>query len=151
MLGKTYPGKNLGGYRAGGGRSKKGWYYSDKNGTMFLQSSWEFCLASRFDDWDIPYIHITDAKAVWIDSNGTQRMYIPDFYLPRLNLYVDPKSYVSNETNLKLRQAFSQINLTVLLYKQMIEVLQATSFEEASVILQSLKNVGYWEHASVSQ
>jgi len=54
-------------------------------------SKWEADLALWLDEQNIkfnrPIIHIP-----WIDLNGKCRKYFPDFYIPELDLYVDPKN-----------------------------------------------------------
>lgn len=59
-----------------------------------MDSTWEVKLAQFLDEenikWDRPKIGIP-----WQDSKGKTRRYYPDFYIPILNLYVDPKNPIS--------------------------------------------------------
>lgn len=65
--------------------------YIKKDGTIVkLDSSWEEELARRLDFLDIEWVRPKPIK--WIDKNGIARNYFPDFYLPKFELYLDPKN-----------------------------------------------------------
>jgi len=57
---------------------------------VLLDSSWELELAKRLDAigivWERP------KPLPWTDSKGKKHNYFPDFYLPELDLYLDPKN-----------------------------------------------------------
>ena len=66
--------------------------YICKNGTeILLDSSWEEALAKRLDELDINWVR-PEIPIPWIDKNSRQHNYFPDFYLPDLKLYLDPKN-----------------------------------------------------------
>ena len=54
-------------------------------------SSWEIQLRNWFLENGINFERPTISIA-WIDSTGKERKYFPDFYLPDLKLFVDPKN-----------------------------------------------------------
>lgn len=58
-----------------------------------MDSRWEVELARWMDEkgikWDRSYKR---HMFRWIDANGDERKYFPDFYLPDLNVYLDPKN-----------------------------------------------------------
>jgi len=60
------------------------------NGETY-DSKWESLLAEWFDKTNITYER-PKQSIPWIDSTGKQRKYFPDFYLPAIDLYVDPKN-----------------------------------------------------------
>lgn len=92
--------------------------YTDKRGRVYrFDSSWEDALADRLDfldiDWDRP-----DAIK-YIDAHGKSRNYFPDFYLPKYDVYLDPKNnYVSRVQHDKLLRLSIQIKLLVLTLDQ---------------------------------
>jgi hypothetical protein len=55
-----------------------------------LDSSWELELAKRLDELQIKWIRPEPIK--WVDKNGHERNYFPDFYLEDYDLYLDPKN-----------------------------------------------------------
>lgn len=89
-LGKVYAKKNnLGGVRP----SSKIIYRGEK-----LGSSYELELAKSLDKhkikWEIP------RRFKYIDPNGKQRSYTPDFYLSEYDVYLDPKNdFLINNAN----------------------------------------------------
>lgn len=70
---------------------RKNIYYKTLTGeTVLLESSWELELAKFLDANSIEWERPTYIK--WTDSTGKQRNYYPDFYLPKYDLYLDPKN-----------------------------------------------------------
>jgi len=68
--------------------------YTKKDGSIVnLDSSWEEALAIRLDMLNIEWIRPTPIK--WIDSKGKSRNYFPDFYLPKFELFLDPKNPIA--------------------------------------------------------
>lgn len=79
-----------GGLRTNSGK-KGSWYYCkwmDKN--VYLDSTWE----KEYVEWlDKNQIEWTRPSYFdWIDVNGKNRKYYPDFYLVRQNLFIDVKN-----------------------------------------------------------
>jgi hypothetical protein len=64
--------------------------YEHKGEIVLLESSWELAIAQWLDinqvDWTRP------AHLPWIDKKGKKRKYFPDFYLPKYDVYLDPKN-----------------------------------------------------------
>jgi hypothetical protein len=74
--------------------------YTKKDGAIvMLDSSWEEVLASRLDELNISWIRPNPIK--WVDENGLQRNYFPDFYLVDYDLYLDPKNPIAYKNQLK--------------------------------------------------
>ena len=55
-----------------------------------LDSSWEEALAMRLDELDINWLRPDPMK--WVDADGLDHNYFPDFYLPDFDIYLDPKN-----------------------------------------------------------
>lgn len=65
--------------------------YIKKNGEVVLMdSSWEIALAKRLDELKIEWIRPEPLK--WTDSTNKERNYFSDFYLPKYDIYLDPKN-----------------------------------------------------------
>ena len=65
--------------------------YVKKDGTVIiLDSSWEVILATRLDELNILWNRPDPIP--WVDSEGKQHNYFPDFYLPEYNVFLDPKN-----------------------------------------------------------
>jgi predicted nucleic acid-binding Zn ribbon protein len=54
-------------------------------------SHWEVEIAQWLDEHNIIFTRPA-AHIPWVDSVGKKRKYFPDFYLPSLDLYLDPKN-----------------------------------------------------------
>lgn len=63
--------------------------YQDK--IVILESGWEEKIAIFLDENDIEWIR-PKYTIPWISLDGKPHKYYPDFYLPKYNVYVDPKN-----------------------------------------------------------
>lgn len=76
-----------------------------------LDSSWELALAKRLDklgvEWKRP------DPIPWTDDEGLQHNYFPDFYLPKYDIYLDPKNpaaFLNQKEKIKvLKSTYSNI------------------------------------------
>jgi hypothetical protein len=83
---------------------------TEYNGETY-DSRWEATLAIWFDENNIEFIRPKN-HIPWIDGSGKNRKYFPDFYLPKLNLYVDPKNKFCIQDQLeKLNYVKTKIDL----------------------------------------
>lgn len=96
------------------------------NGVL-LDSTWEVELAIRLDFLNIYWIRPDPIK--WKDDFGKIHNYFPDFYLPDLDLYLDPKNPQAYRVQLRK-----------------IEILNATYSN--IVWLTDLESIRNWSHSS---
>lgn len=85
----------------------------DYNGTI-LDSSYEFKLAKSLDDNNVKWIRPKSLK--WNDD-GQIRRYIPDFYLPDYDVYLDPKNdflIKKDKRKIHLTEQFNDVTILVL-------------------------------------
>ena len=72
-------------------RKKLFWFFNPyQNKKILLESGWELDLAEFLTNNNIEWIRPKFIK--WIDLQGITRRYFPDFYLPKYDLYLDPKN-----------------------------------------------------------
>jgi len=57
-----------------------------------FDSSWEVDIAKFLDSYKIKWKRSRKIVLFWIDKHNTKRRYYPDFYLPKYDLYLDPKN-----------------------------------------------------------
>lgn len=80
-----------GGRREGSGVGKKTWYESKCCGRVLLDSTYELAYARYLDESNILWIRNKKQFAyLWA---GEAHYYIPDFYLPNQDLYVEIKGF----------------------------------------------------------
>lgn len=66
--------------------------YTMRDGSVIkLDSSWEEALAKRLDELKIEWIR-PEEPIHYFTLNGEKHNYFPDFYLPKYDLYLDPKN-----------------------------------------------------------
>ena len=84
----------------------------DYNGVV-LDSSYEFELAKNLDEHNIKWIR--PKFLLWPDDDLIRR-YIPDFYLPEYDIYLDPKNdYLINKDRRKIQLASEYNSVTILI------------------------------------
>ena len=89
---------------------------------IILESSYEVRLAKILDELKIEWIKVRQGYK-W-DDNGKIRRYIPDFYLPKYNLFLDPKNdYLIKKDKKKIESAsiLNNIKVLVLCEKQIYQ------------------------------
>lgn len=70
--------------------------YTKKDGTIvMLDSSWEEALAKRLDDMNIEWTRPNEPISYLLLTDGKTHNYFPDFYLPKYNIYLDPKNPIA--------------------------------------------------------
>lgn len=89
------------GWVAGGGRCKFIEYVSKITNKKFqLQGTWELLVAESLDDCNEPWIKNYKTFR-YVDELDKQRLYMPDFYLPNKNIYIEVKGYQTERDILK--------------------------------------------------
>lgn len=80
---------------------------------VLLDSTWELELAKRLDYLNIEWVRPDPLP--WLDELGAKHNYFPDFYLPKHDLYLDPKNphaiKVQNKKLLLLQQQYNNIHI----------------------------------------
>lgn len=93
------------------GSRKPSWYFNKwEDKKVLLESSWEVKIAELLDKLNIKWIRPKPIK--WIDNNNQNRLYYPDFYLEKYNLYLDPKNpYCMEQDKEKMSKVIQLINI----------------------------------------
>lgn len=93
------------------GSRKPIWYYNKFEGKeVLLESSWEVQIAKLLDEKNIEWARPKFIK--WVDSNSKIRRYFPDFYLPQIDVYLDPKNpYCMTKDKEKLEAVSKEVKL----------------------------------------
>lgn len=80
-----------------------------------LDSSYELKVAISLDENNIIWTRPDPFK--YIDNNGNQHHYFPDFYLPQFNVYLDPKNDFLIQTQsekIKLTEEQNKVKIIIL-------------------------------------
>jgi len=79
-----------------------------------MDSSWEVDIAKFLDEKNIEWRRSRKLMLWYIDGSGKRRRYYPDFFLPALNVYLDPKNpYKMKQDAEKLRLVREQNNIVL--------------------------------------
>lgn len=94
---------------------------------IYMDSTWELEIAKWLDIKNIEWKRTRKIMFWWTDENSKKRRYYPDFYLPKYNLYIDPKNkYLLEKDQYKLNQVIKEhkINLIYGDIKDIIKILE---------------------------
>jgi hypothetical protein len=88
-------------------------YTKEYNGTMF-DSSYEVAVAKSLDECKIEWFR--PGPLQYTDADNKVRHYYPDFYLPKFNVYLDPKNdYLIKTQCNKIRAAAAHNGVKILI------------------------------------
>lgn len=83
-----------------------------KYGDVILESSYELAVAQDLDKHNVQWTR--PKRFYFYDALGKQRHYTPDFYLPKYDIYLDPKNdYLIIQDTQKIRQCSEQNHIMV--------------------------------------
>ena len=86
------------------------------NGTI-LESSYELLFAKYLDSIHIIWKKCHGCRFEYIDEKGKQRGYVPDFYIPQHNVYIDTKNiYLIKKDRFKIEAVRKSNNIHLLVY-----------------------------------
>jgi hypothetical protein len=95
----------------GGETNYKKYIYKD----VYMDSSWEVNLAKFLDLNNIVWERSRKIVFLWTDRNNKKRRYYPDFYLPKYNLYLDPKNkFLLEKDEFKINQVIKENNIDLI-------------------------------------
>ena len=88
-------------------KKKKLWskqsLYERKDGSkVLMDSTWEVAMAERLDHLKIAWERREDMKLTYYSKSGRKRNYIPDFYLPDHDIYIEVKGYWTDAARYKM-------------------------------------------------
>jgi hypothetical protein len=86
-------------------------YKRYKHKDIWMDSSWEVELAIWMDSENIIWERSKENhKFRWEDKQGKKHWYFPDFYLPGLNIYLDPKNIFLQEKDKEKLEAVVEMH-----------------------------------------
>ncbi len=73
-----------------------------------MDSSWEVKCAEKLDELGIKWERDERIKLKYIDKRAQTRNYIPDFYLPDYDIYIEVKGYWTTPARWKMRSVMDR-------------------------------------------
>lgn len=78
--------------------------FTRKDGSVVvMDSTWEVMMANRLNELEVVWIRDPSMKLEYKTRGGRKRNYIPDFYLPDLDLYIEVKGYWTDAAKHKMK------------------------------------------------
>lgn len=80
-----------------------------------MDSSWEVEIAKWMDENNVAWVRSRKLMFLWTDEKGDRRRYYPDFYLPKYNIYLDPKNkFLIEKDRFKIETAQKENNIKII-------------------------------------
>ena len=81
-----------------------------------MDSTWEVACANRLDELGIRWIRNPSLKLKYITRGRRARNYIPDFYLPDHDVYIEVKGYWTEAAKHKMKsvQVLNDVKIIIL-------------------------------------
>ena len=87
-----------------------------------MDSTWEVALAQRMDELRIRWIRNPSIKLKYTTRGRRARNYIPDFYLPDHDVYIEVKGYWTDATRHKMRDVQERHPIRILILESLEEI-----------------------------
>jgi|TARA_B100000035_G_scaffold314852_1_gene332663 hypothetical protein len=112
-------------------KKKKLWskqsLYERKDGSKILMdSTWEVAMAERLDHLKIAWDRREDMKLKYFSKTGRKRNYIPDFYLPDHDIYIEVKGYWTDAARYKMKNVM-EVNEVKIVILESLEAIKKFS------------------------
>ena len=112
-------------------KKKKLWskqsLYERKDGSkVLMDSTWEVALAERLDHLKIAWDRREDMKLKYFSKTGRKRTYIPDFYLPDHDIYIEVKGYWTDAARYKMKNVM-EVNEVKIVILESLEAIKKFS------------------------
>ena len=102
--------------------SKKSNYTKLDGSIVSMDSTWEVMMANRFDELNVDWKRDPSMKLSYKTRGGRKRNYIPDFYLPDYDLYIEVKGYWTDAAKHKMKDVQSRNPVKILILESLVEI-----------------------------
>lgn len=108
-------------------RQKKLWSKSSLYTTIDgfevkMDSTWEVAMAAKLDELGIRWIRDENLILEYYTIRGRKRRYIPDFYLPDLDLYIEVKGYWTDAARHKMKDVEKRNPGKIIILESLAEI-----------------------------
>ena len=88
-----------------------------------MDSTWEVAMAERLDTLEIKWVRSPDMKLQYLTKGGRKRNYVPDFYLPDIDLYIEVKGYWTSRALYKMKDVCKRYPGRICILESLDEVM----------------------------
>ena len=112
-------------------RKKKLWskqsdYITVEGLIVSMDSTWEVACAKRLDELGIKWRRDHSIKLGYITRGKRKRNYIPDFYLPEYDVYIEVKGYWTDMARHKMKDVQIRNPVRIIILESLLEISQLT-------------------------
>ena len=87
-----------------------------------MDSTWEVACANRLDELGIRWIRNPGLKLKYITRGRRARNYIPDFYLPDYDIYIEVKGYWTEAARHKMKSVQEKNPVRIIILESLEEI-----------------------------
>ena len=102
--------------------SKRSIYVTVDGLDISMDSTWEVACAKRLDELEVKWVRSSELKMPYITRGKRKRNYIPDFYLPDYDIYLEVKGYWTSAARHKMKDIEKRNPGKVLLLESLAEI-----------------------------
>ena len=108
-------------------RKKKLWSkrsdYTCLDGSIVsMDSTWEVACATRLDELGIHWIRNPSLKLKYTTRGRRARNYIPDFYLPDYDVYIEVKGYWTDAARHKMKNVQERNTVKIIILESLEDI-----------------------------
>lgn len=107
--------------------SKRSDFTKSDGSIVSMDSSWEVACAIKLDDLKIEWIRDPAMKLEYRNSRLRLKNYIPDFYLPDYDIYLEVKGYWTDTAKWKMRDICSRYPNKIKMLESLEEISELTT------------------------
>lgn len=102
--------------------SKRSDYTTVDGKVVSMDSTWEVACAKRLDELGIKWIRNPAIKLKYTTRGRRQRNYIPDFYLPDYDAYIEVKGYWTDAARHKMKDVQKRNPVKIIILESLEEI-----------------------------
>jgi len=102
--------------------SKKSDYVCLDGSVVSMDSTWEVACARRLDELGIRWIRNPNLKLKYTTRGRRARNYIPDFYLPAHDVYIEVKGYWTDAARHKMKDVQERNPVKIIILESLEEI-----------------------------
>ena len=102
--------------------SKKSDYNCLDGSIVSMDSTWEVACARRLDELGIRWIRDPKMKLGYVTRGRRKRNYVPDFYLPDLDVYIEVKGYWTDAARHKMKDVQARNPVTIIILESLEKI-----------------------------
>ena len=102
--------------------SKRSDYTCIDGSIVSMDSTWEVACARRLDELGIRWIRNPGLKLKYITRGRRARNYIPDFYLPDHDVYIEVKGYWTEAARHKMKSVQERNPVKIIILESLEEI-----------------------------